>query len=343
MATNENLNAPTQGELFKGWLASESGQSRTIELFDAIPKYVFDKKAKTTTAIDALLREFEFRGHKYAVRIAPANIDRRGKSIGVYPGEREEIVTRALLQLTVQQRSQLRLGKDAKNNDTITASFTLSQLRKHLKSVGHEYPLAQIDEALQVCHGAVLKLTCEGGGKRDGLSSGIFQSYSAQDKVSDKTGESAHRYVVFNPLVTASILEGTSRAINFERVMALKSPLSRWLYDRLSHNFRQAVKNGGVLGTGYHIALSTILRESGITTEDRQRKNIEKVRAALEQLKEQAVLDLMCPYKEEATYGDTPVGGGRRPVEGVTWTLYPSRALVEEIIRGNQEAKALGI
>ena len=338
MSIDDERCQQAQLELFKGWLTSESNQSRTVELFDAIPKYVFDKKAKTTTKIEGIVREFEFRKVPYNVTITPANIERKGNFIGVYPGEREEIVTRGLLQLTVQQRAQLRLGKDERNNDTISASFTLSQLRKHLQAFGHNYSLPQIDEALRVCQDASIRLTCEDGSKKAMLSSGIFQSYSALDAKGDKTGESAYRHVVFNPLVTSSILEGTSRTINFERVMSLKSPLSRWLYDRLSHNFRQAVKGGAIVDKGYHISLSTILRESGFTAEEQQRNNIKKVRSALAELKAQAVLDLMCAYKEVLTHGEKPARGPA-PVADVVWTLYPSRALVDEIIRGNQDAK----
>lgn len=336
----DNRSLEPQLELFKGWISPESNQSRTVDLFDAIPKYVFDKKGKTTEKIELLVREFEFRNAQYAVTITPATIVRNSKAIGVYPGEREEIVTRALLQMTVQQRLELRLGKDDKNKATISATFSLSQLRKQLQAVGHEYSLGQIDEALQVCHGATMNVKVEGAGKREGLSSGIFQWYATHDEDGDKTGTRSLRYVVFNPLVTSSILGRTTLAINFDRVMSLKSPLARWLYDRISHNFRQAVKNGAIAGMGYHLALSTILRESGVVAEARQRANIEKIRAVLAELKAQRVLDSICSHKEVLTYGEKPPRGPR-PVVDAVWTLYPSRTLVDEIIAGNKEAKEL--
>ena len=342
METGDELSQKAQLELFNGWLSAESNQSRTVELFDAIPKYIFDKKAKTTTVIEAIEREFRFRDVMYSVRIAPANIDRKGKAIGVYPGEREEIVTRTLFYMSCQQLAKLKLGHDKDGTVQISASFTLSQLRKYLSSFGHNYSTPQIDEALRVCQNASISLSCEGGGKDAVLQSGIFMSYSGQNTKSDKTGESSLRYVVFNPLVTSSILETTSRAINFERVMKLKSPLSRWLYDRVSHVFRQAVKGGSVLDKGYRISLSTILRESGFTPDERVRHNVAVVKRALTELQENGVLERLKPYKEEITYGEVPKTGGRRPLEDVMWTLYPSTVVVEEIISDNKARKALG-
>lgn len=330
----------SQGELFTSWLSVESKQSRTVDLFDAIPKYIFDKKSKTTAVIGALTRDFEFRDVRYNVEIAPATVKRGQKYIGVYPGEREEIVARTLLYMSTQKLATLRLGSDKDGDIQISASFTLSQLRKQLVDFKHDYKLSEIDEALQVCHGAMMRLAAEGGTKGAFQQSGIFMFYSGQNTKGDKTGDEAYRHVVFNPLVTASILENTVRAINFERVMALKSPLSRWLYDRLSHNFRQMVKAGALLDKGYNLSLRTILRESGFAAEGRIRASVELVRKALKELQLRGVLEVRLPYKEELTYGEPPARGPR-PIEDVIWTLYPSSDVVEETIQENKARKAL--
>lgn len=339
LAVYAEMSDADQMELFRGWFASDSSESRTVELFDAIPKYIFDKAEKTTDKIELVTRSFRFRDQEYSVEISPAMIRRGEKTLGIYPGEREEIVVRTLLQMTVQQRAKLRIQVDS--GVTITAFFTLSQIRKQLQAVGHDYKFAEIDEALEVAQGAVMRLTGDRGGKNGVIRSALFQSYGAINTAGDKSGDEAHRYVVFNPLVTSSILEGSTRLINFERVMSLKSPLARWLYDRLSHMFRQAEKCGFMSGPRYSLGLDTILRESGFTREAQQRNNVTKIRAALKELQKQKILNAMKPYDEEVRLGDTPAGGGRRPIADVIWTLYPSAGVVDEIIRGNQEAKAV--
>jgi len=325
-------------ELFKGWFASQANQSQTVELFDAMPKYVFDRHAKATKAVEFIRRTFVHKSVEYGLRITPAIIERGGEAWGVYPGVREEMVVRTILHMAVQQLAHLKLGEDKDGNVLIGASFTLSQLRKHLSAAGRKYSVVQIDEAIRVCRLSSLDLQCEAAGKKGIISSGIFMTYSAvDDDANNKEGDRSYRYVVFNPLITRSILENTFRPINYQRLMSLGSPLSRWLYDRLSHNFRQAEKNGPISDFGYHISLETILRESGITREERLRNNIAAIRAALSELTEQGVLSRINPYKEELKYG--PKSKGPAPVIGAVWVLYPSAAVVDEIIDGNRAAK----
>lgn len=340
MNTPEIPSDKTQLELFKGWFATQANQSQTVELFDAMPKYVFDRHAKGTSAIQTIRRTFTHKSIEYGLRITPAIIERNGKDIGVFPGVREEMVVRTILHMAVQQLAKLKLGRDKDGNFLISASFTLSQLRKHLSAAGRKYSVVQIDEAIRVCRLSSLDLQSEAGGKKGLISSGIFMTYSALDEnTSDKEGEGSHRYVVFNPLVTRSILEKSFRAINYERLMSLESPLARWLYERLSHNFRQAEKTGSIKKFGYNISLSTILLESGFTAEKRVRDSIDAVRKALIQLRDQGVLERFTPYEESLTYGVKSKGPA--PVVGAVWVLYPSASVVDEIIEGNQSAKQL--
>ena len=165
-------------------------------------------------------------------------------------------------------------------------------------------------------------------------------TYSSLDEEDDQDGVTANRYVVLNPLITRSILEKTFRSISYERLMALDSPLARWLYERLSHNFRQAEKAGALKNFGYNISLATILRESGISVESRIRNSVAAVRKALTQLCDQGVLDRLKPYEESLSYGPKPKRG-LAPFIGAVWILYPSISVVEEIIKGNCEAKKL--
>ena len=335
----EQTSQEAQIELFKGWFAESAPHSQTLELFDAMPKYIFDRHAKATTEVRALRRSFSHRGVEYGLRITPAIVERDGKDLGVYPGVREELVFRAILHMAVQQHIGLRSKADKDGNLIISAAFTLSQLRKHLKKTGHEFPIAELDEAILVCRLASFDLRQNGDSARALMSCGIFMFYSGYDEdAATEEGDKSHRYVVFNPLVTKSILERTFRAINYERLMMLESPLARWLYERLSHNFRQAEKSGSISQFGYNLSLETILRESGISAEKRVRDSIDAVRKALLELRNKGVLERMKAYDEKLSHGEKPKRGFP-PVVGAVWTLYPSAAVVEEIIEGNQKAR----
>jgi hypothetical protein len=324
----------TQLELFKGWFSSNTTESRTIELLEAVPKYIFDKHAKASSQVTVIRRSFTHRNVSYQLRIAPAIIDRNGKPIAVFPGEREEIIFRATLHLATQQQAALKTGMDKNGNLVIGAGFTLKQLEKHLRSINHGFPLAEIDEAIRVCRLASYDIKTTSGKKTAIMSAGLFLLYSAVDDEADLTGEQSFRYIVFNPLVTKSIVERTFRSINYERLMRISSPLARWLYDRISHNYRQAEKDAPLTGKGYHISSETILEESGIAREKRFRDNLKTIRSALEELKEKGVLSSFRPWTEILTYGEKPNRGPSPIIKGV-WTLYLSNGLIEEIFKGH--------
>ena len=91
----------------------------------------------------------------------------------------------------------------------------------------------------------------------------------------DTTGDEAYVAMTFHPATTAAILQLAFYPINQLRVGKLKRPLARWLTTRMSHNYRQAKKNGFVDKSGYHISLKTILDERGLPRETRLRANVE--------------------------------------------------------------------
>ena len=332
---------PESQLILADWFVDSPNKTHTHEIFDAMPKYLLDRHAKVTTQVETLRRSFQFRNNEYTLRIAPAILQRGEGDIGMYPGVREELVFRAILHLAVQQHVRLKTNADKDGNLVISAAFTLSQLRKHLRRSGHEFPIAELDEALLVSRLASYDLRREGESSRAMMSSGLFMLYSAHDedlKAGDDPGDKSQRYVVFNPLITRSILEKTFRAINYEKLMSLNSPLARWVYERFSHNFTQAVRNGGVQGKGYTLSLETILRESGITAEKRVRDSINAVRKALKELGGKSVLDRMKPYDEKLLRGEKP-SRGFPPVVGAIWTLYPSGGVVGEIVEANRKVK----
>ena len=337
---------------------AQKGFSHTVELFDALPKFVFARLRKKKL-IEILTRRFQHRGEHYELELKPAAIKTEEGAFLMFPGEREELVLRALRYMAAQQLSPLSLWGHDQGHTQMRLVFTLSQLQNVLaeklpgakgRQRGHMFKLAEIDEALQVCQGTVMALEFSDGNKRARHQSGILSEYYALDEVGGG-GQKAQRCVIFHPLATTAALRLEYRSINYRRLMSLPTPLARWIYERLSHLFTNAEKHRPMSEAyrprrGFTLEFETVLNQSGILRRKRLRSNIQEVRAALKEL---SLAGVLVPPGEESAKGGTPfveslvydegnsAGAGRRPLVGATWTLYPSDLLVQEIIEANIE------
>src|ERR1700719_1851872 len=106
-------------------------ESRTLEFFDAIPKYPFAVTTKIPKP-ERLEVPFTLRGQRYTAFIAPAQItDARTKEERlVFPGSREELVERALRFIAVQQIAKTKLTPDLQTGrQAVTIFFSLSMRR----------------------------------------------------------------------------------------------------------------------------------------------------------------------------------------------------------------------
>jgi hypothetical protein len=332
-----------QLELLAPWYTQNTSESRTLELFDAIPKYPF----AVTTNIpkpERLEVPFTLRGQRYTAFIAPAQItDARTKEERlVFPGSREELVERALRFIAVQQIAKTKLTPNAQGTHAVTVFFTLSMIRRHLEELGHGYKLSEIKEALDILARTFIEIRVDsdvvpGQSKRRRFLQGtILTNYTGDYAEGDSTGEDSRAAMTFHPLATQAILSLAFYPINQLRVGKLKRSLARWLTTRMSHNYRQARKNGYVLNDGYHISLQTILEERGLPREARLRNSLKSVRDALKEMKEHRILSEIKPFDEELRHTS---GKGRPKIIDAIWTLYPSTEFVEEIIGGNKEMK----
>ena len=337
---------------------AQEGFSHTVELFDAIPKFVFARLRKKKI-IEILTRNFQHRGEHYQLELKPAAIKTDEGDFLMFPGEREELVLRALRYMAAQQLSPLSLWGHDQGHTQMRLVFTLSQLQNVLaeklpdskgRQRGHQFKLAEIDEALQVCQATIVKLEFNDGNKRARHQAGILSEYYALDETGDD-GQKARRCVIFHPLATTAALRLEYRSINYRRLMSLPTPLARWIYERLSHLFTNAEKRRPMSEAyrprrGFTLELETVLNQSGILKRKRLRSNIQEVRAALKEL---SLAGVLVPPGEEVARGAAPAaqrliydqtkraGAGRRPLVGATWMLYPSDLLVQEIIDANIE------
>jgi hypothetical protein len=350
--TQAKMPDEVQLELLAPWYTQKSGESRTLDFFDAIPKYPFSVTTSITKA-ERIEASFTLHGKRYLAEILPAQIKdpATGEEKLVFAGAREELVERALRFIAVQQTAKTRITLDTNTGrEAITVFFTLSMIRRHLEALGHGYKLREIQEALDVLSGTMIEISPAEGqeiapqaGKKPSrrqrfVKATILSNYAGDFLEGDSTGEESRAAMTFHPLATQAILELAYYPINQTRVGSLKHPLARWLTTRMSHNYRQARKHGFVDNAGYHIALKTILEERGLTREARLRNNLDSVRKALQEMKQRRILSEIEAYKEELVHMPTK----RRPkIVNAVWTLYPSTEFVEEIIGGNREMALL--
>lgn len=308
---------PQQLTLFELGDEQNEDYSNTVELYDMMPKYylggVKRDIGKNVDSLPVLERDFKHRGQEYKLNIYPAAIIDRttGKTIHYLPSQREELVEDVLRKLATKKK-----GVFLDNNAAV--KFTLYEVEKELKKMGHGYNINEIKEAIEICSRTVLEITSKGNGDVS-VSANIFPFMGMENSESIKGGRNKV-VIMFHPLVTKSINEGTYRLVNYDKLMYYKMPLSRWLYKRMSHNFI----NAGI-DNPYRIKMSTIVRDSGMKKYERNSDIIKQINKSMEELKGDGVLVDFVVEKEIR---------GRGIVEAI-FLMYVSKAFVSDIKKAN--------
>ena len=249
--------------------------SNTIELYDFMPKYHWGKVERIGGEfLRVLEREFECKGTKYKIEIAPAVItDRDGVKRYHYPSKREELVEDALRRLATTEQGIFL-------DDRASVTFTLYQLQQELKQNGHDYNVRQLKDALLICNRTNITVTTEDGAAV--LSASMFETLSLQTREDWKgTGQKTKAFVRFNSLVSQSIKSGEFRQLDYEKAMSYGSVIARQLHKRMSHHFTQSS-----ITTRYEIKLSTIIRDFGLTAYAWISQNLRDVETALNEMKD---------------------------------------------------------
>jgi len=314
---------PEQLTFFKTLLPEERRFSNTIELYDFIPKYVWGKVERVNGEfLRALEREFECRGRRYTVTIDPAKIkDRDGKTRDYFPSKREELVEDALRKIASE-------GQGVFLDDHAGVTFSLHQLQQELKRNGHSFSKDQIKDALVICAKAHLTVTTEDG--EGVLISSLFETLGLQTREDwEEQGQKSRAFVRFNPLVTASIKNGTFRLYNYETTMGYTNTIARQLHKRMAHHYTQA----GIMHP-YSLMLSTIIRDFGLTAYNKLPHNLRDVLKALDEMKEKGVL---LDYKVEKAVDEKLKG----KLIDAKIILTPDQRFTAEVIQANKKQKAL--
>lgn len=272
-----NQTQPEQLKLFE----SEENYSNTIELYDSMPKYYFGgvsrEKGKTVDSLPILNREFVHRNRNYKLSLSPAAVldKKTGKTIYYYPSQREELLEDVIRKIATKPSRATLFDSE------VGVKFTYYEVQMELKKIGHGYSIDQIKLGIEVLNKSVLETTSKEGNEIS-ITSSLFSYVGKETK---EMGGKERVVVIFNPLVTKSISQGTYRLINYEKLMSMKMPLARWFHKRMSHMFVQAT-----LANPYTILLSTIIRDSGMKSYKTISERIRQVEKALDELKDNNVI-----------------------------------------------------
>lgn len=293
----------------------EKDYSRSVELYDFIPKYCWGKvKRIEGEFLRTIKREFECRGRHYQLTLMPARIDDgEGGSKEYFPAQREELVEDALRKLMTERQGMMLDGEAA-------IVFSLYQLQKELSEKGHTFSYDELKDAIRVLNGTDIIL--KDAGENMEVAFSPIENYGFAGE-----GKETRTFVKFSPLVTHSIKSGTFRLINYDTAMSYKSVIARQLHKRMSHHYIQAS-----LANSYDILLTTIVRDFGLTLQKRIVDNLKEVVKALEVMRDNEVV---LNFKIDKIYTETP----RRKVVDAKIYIQPHPHFVNDIIKANKNAK----
>lgn len=298
-------------------LARRGEYSNTIELYDALPKYVWEKTREfDDLSMAVITRRSKIRGTEYIIKLKPAIIEKEGRTVLIYPSQREELVEDALRKIAVNGGGYLIEGKAG-------VMFSLYELRGELASTGHTFSEAEIKEAIMVCRGATLE--CQSLNGDSLISSSFFPmiGLTSREKYVNVKGDT-RCYVQFNPMVTDSILGLTFRQYSYKKAMKLSSPLARYIYKRMSHYWSQAAQDAP-----YTPSLVSFLEQSPRGLSVRMPENIRAMKNALDVLVNENVL---------SDYDAERIKDGRATAD-VRYTIRPTADFVSQVKAANHRAK----
>jgi hypothetical protein len=322
---------PKQLTLWQTYLPGDheaDDYSNTVELYDAVPKYFASKQRmaqlrKEGQFLTSLKRSFKHKGVTYQVTIRPARIEEKnGTEKEYYPSWREELVEEALKKIACDELNGVYL------NNIAGVQFSLYELRKELRSRGHDIHFDDLLKSLRICREASIVISCDE--KEDfEINSPIFPVLVIRNRREWESNPKHTRcYVQFNPLITHSINKIAYRQFDYVKSMAFNRQLARWFHKRLSHNYVQA----SLTGPAYGIKMSTVIRDSALVNASRVRDNMRYIDKSLDELVEREVI-----YKYEKKISE----GTRGKIEEVLYTLHPTMQFITQVKKANKRKKYL--
>lgn len=315
---DETLELATLPNLFEKIRGS---YSTTTELYDVLPKYIHDDVEKLRTAgkfLGSMTRDFIFKKQKMTLTITPALVKTNGVEKAFYPSTREEIIEDVLRKFATDPNRNEFL------DDCLSVKFSLYDLWKELRRIGHTYDYSQIKESLKILVKTNLEIITEDN--RVTFSSNMFETLGIVDcnenmqfEYDENYSKKVIYFIRFNSLVTKSIKEKTWRILNYEQCMSYKKVVSRWLHKRISNMFLNAK-----IEIPYNILLSTIMRDSGMAEYKQLRDSKRHVISCLEEMIKVGSIDR---YEIKTIFDEKK----QNKIKDVKFLLYVSQSFYDNI------------
>lgn len=314
-------NMPVQLEMFTSF-----GQeySRSLELYDFIPKYFRGKKVKRIDGkyLEARNISFTFRKKSYNVTISPARIvkkDEQGKIISekdYYPGKKEEIVEEVLKKMACSGKG---VFLEDNTSNYLGVLFSLYEVQKELSAIGKSYNIPDIKEAILINNKANIDLVEAGRTNDPIISESLFPTIGLTSK--NKKGDQK-AWVRFNSLVTKSVLTKTFRSYNYSISMSISGDLATYIFKRISHIYTYAAPN-----KPYDIKMTTLLNEGGFSIQPSIKHNERTIDRNLDELIKKEIL---VKYSKEELFHE----GKKKPYD-IYYHLYSHSKFWKEMKKFN--------
>lgn len=319
-----------QYDLFTSFFGDSKDLSNTIELWDAIPKYAVSQKQQNHIRdekgnLPLHRHEFEYRPTatstpleiKCRITVQPASIENPDGTVTQhYPSTDEELIEEVLKKIFTDQ--QFGIHQAADNESWVR--FSLSMIHRELQARGKTRSYPEIKKSLEILARSVYAVQIEGPGKKLLYENTILSDMTRTTRADYLEDTKALWCARLPALISKSINELTYRQFNYGKLMALKTPLARWLHKRLSHQYT----NAGFLQP-YNILFSSIDRDSGLLHHQKQAVNIQTLDAAFEELKKTEILWWV--KKDERRQG--------RRLTDILYILQPTSEFISEIKAAN--------
>lgn len=281
----------------------EQDYTQAVILYDSIPKFYHGILPRDEQGrLQISYRSFKFKirdklaynykeTYEIRVNVQPVLLEINYRGVNCFkdfwPGTFEEIVEEIIKRLAVEQAGHPKINTKNGNLELIV-EFTIYEIMKILeKDYGRKANYTEVKNSIKLLRDTTYELenvpTTERGKTRT-VTYRVFQNVIFTNK-SDSRKTKCH--VVLHDDVTKAILEGKVRLLNYKTVMSLESPLSRWIYRRLAMNYTYAKK---FAGQPFNILMSTIYKESGVPLYSQTSKNINRLKKAIQELKEKNVI-----------------------------------------------------
>lgn len=313
--------------------------SNLVSIYDALPRFSWATKtvrdmSSMTTQLEGKLNNEPFRVTMKAVSMeVPVKV--KGKAtgakewVGVYPGVREECVEEAIRKFSTQP------GRF--NESECSVRFSLYELRRELKSVGHTYTYDELRQALDILAQSSLTIQTR---TADGESIDVISNYlpflalrsrnksskhyvEVKDMAEEDKSNATQCVAVLHPLISRAIERGDFRLYDYSTSMRLTNSLAKIMNRELSMRWRNASPSHP-----YRFHLVEFLTRTARGLSNRMPEDFRAVNTALQQLVDQGVL---------SSFVSTPVKKpkGKGAID-YSYEVLPTNRFVSMIIDGHR-------